>query len=49
MLPTIIVGVIFFSIVSFGLYKSVKSMKNNSCPGCSCGCSEQAKKSCKRI
>lgn len=45
-LPTIIVGIIFFGIVAFGLYKTIKSMKNNSCPGCSCGCSEQTKKSC---
>lgn len=47
MLPTIIVGILFFSIVGFGLYKTIKSMKNNSCPGCSCNCSKEDKKNCK--
>ncbi|MPW25566.1 FeoB-associated Cys-rich membrane protein [Alkalibaculum sp. M08DMB] len=46
MLPTIIVGVIFFGIVGIGIYKSIKAMRNNSCPGCSGGCTEQAKNSC---
>ncbi len=46
MLSTIIVGVIFLGIVGLGTYKSIKAMKNNSCPGCSGGCSEQTKKSC---
>ncbi|WHH58736.1 FeoB-associated Cys-rich membrane protein [Petroclostridium sp. X23] len=46
MLPTIIVGTIFFALIGFGAYKSIKSMKNNSCPGCSGGCSEQTKKNC---
>ncbi|NLK71815.1 MAG: FeoB-associated Cys-rich membrane protein [Clostridiales bacterium] len=46
MLPTILVGVIFFIIIGLGVYKSVKSMKNNSCPGCSGGCSEQMRKNC---
>jgi len=46
MLPTIIIGVVFFGIIGFGAYKSVKSMKNNSCPGCSGGCSVQEKEKC---
>lgn len=46
MLPTIIVGIIFFAIVGFGTYKSLKSIRNNSCPGCSGGCSEQTKQKC---
>ncbi|NMB95778.1 MAG: FeoB-associated Cys-rich membrane protein [Clostridiaceae bacterium] len=47
MLPTIIIGIVFFGIIGYGVYKSVKSMRNNSCPGCSGGCSEQMRKSCK--
>ena len=46
MLPTIIVGVIFFGIVGLGIRKTIKSMKSNSCPGCSGGCTEQTKNSC---
>ncbi len=43
---TIIVGGIFFGLVGLGALKSYKSMRNNKCPGCSGGCSEQTKKSC---
>ncbi|MDD3841083.1 MAG: FeoB-associated Cys-rich membrane protein [Clostridia bacterium] len=46
MLATIIIAVIFFGIIAYGIYKSIKSMRNNSCPGCSMGCSEQMRKSC---
>lgn len=46
MAGTIIVGVIFLGIFGLGVYKSVKSIRNNSCPGCSCGCSAQEKKKC---
>ncbi|SCP99086.1 FeoB-associated Cys-rich membrane protein [Anaerobium acetethylicum] len=46
MMPTIIVGVLFFAAIGFGAYKSIKSMRNNSCPGCSGGCSAQQRKSC---
>jgi anaerobic selenocysteine-containing dehydrogenase len=46
MLPTLIIGVIFFGIVILAGVKSYKSMKNNSCPGCSGGCSVQERKSC---
>lgn len=47
MLPTLIVGVIFFGIIALSTYKSIKSMKNNKCPGCSGGCSEQTQKNCR--
>ncbi|HHV95944.1 MAG TPA: FeoB-associated Cys-rich membrane protein [Clostridiaceae bacterium] len=47
MLGNIIIGIIFFGLVGYGIYKSVKSMRSNSCPGCSGACSEQMKKSCK--
>lgn len=42
MAATIIVGLVFFSIVGFGAYKSYKAMRQNKCPGCSGGCSEQS-------
>lgn len=48
MVANIIVGLVFFTIVGLGAVKSYKSMKNNSCPGCSGGCSEQSK-SCQSI
>ncbi len=48
MIANIIIGVIFFGIVAFAAYKSIKSMRNNSCPGCSCGCSEEKRRSCGR-
>lgn len=41
MIANIVVGLIFFTAVGIGLKKSLKSMKNNQCPGCSGGCSEQ--------
>lgn len=46
MVPSIIVGVIFFGIIGWGTYKSIKSIRSNKCPGCSGGCSEQVKKTC---
>ncbi|AHM57811.1 hypothetical protein EAL2_808p03060 (plasmid) [Peptoclostridium acidaminophilum DSM 3953] len=42
-MANIIVGGIFFAIVGYGAYKSISSMKNNTCPGCSGGCSHQCK------
>lgn len=42
MIPSIIVGTIFFGIIGFSAYKSFKSIRNNKCPGCSGGCSEQS-------
>lgn len=48
MIPTLIVGLIFASIVGWSAYRSFKSIRNNSCPGCSGGCSEQTKKSCQQ-
>ena len=46
MLATIIIGAAFFAILLIAGVKSYKSMKNNSCPGCSGGCSVEEKKSC---
>lgn len=46
MAATIVVGAIFFGLVGLGAYKSYQSMRNNKCPGCSGGCSEQAKQAC---
>lgn len=48
MAATIIIGVLFFGLIGFGAYKSIKSIRSNSCPGCSCGCSEQKRKNCGR-
>ncbi|MBN2222606.1 MAG: FeoB-associated Cys-rich membrane protein [Vallitaleaceae bacterium] len=47
-MPTLIVGILFFGFVGWGAYKSHKSMKNNSCPGCSGGCSVAQKSQCHR-
>ncbi len=45
-MSTIIVGVIFASIIAYGGYKSWLSMRENKCPGCSGACSTQKKKVC---
>lgn len=42
-MANIVIGLIFFAIVGFAANKSYISMKNNKCPGCSGGCSEQSK------
>ncbi|MFZ5351859.1 MAG: FeoB-associated Cys-rich membrane protein [Bacillota bacterium] len=47
MLANIIVGAIFLGIIVFGVYKSIKSMKNNTCPGCAGGCSKEKRSSCR--
>ncbi len=47
MMANIIIGVLFFALVGYGAYKSIKSIRNNSCPGCSGGCTEQKCKGCK--
>jgi hypothetical protein len=46
MLSSIIVGAIFLAILTWAFYKSRKSMKNNSCPGCGGGCSSAEKAAC---
>ncbi|MDD2533529.1 MAG: FeoB-associated Cys-rich membrane protein [Eubacteriales bacterium] len=47
MLATIITGVLFAALVAYGLYRTIVSSKNNSCAGCSGGCSVQQQKNCK--
>ncbi|OHW61992.1 hypothetical protein EUAN_14400 [Andreesenia angusta] len=47
MMASVVIGAVFFGIVGYGAYRSVNSMKNNSCPGCSGGCSEQQRKDCR--
>jgi|GEM_PF-1039473 len=47
MIPTIIIGLIFFAIVGFGAFKSLKSIRNNTCIGCSGGCSAHQRSVCK--
>lgn len=47
MTANIVVGLIFFIIVALGAMHSLRKMKNNSCPGCSGGCSVERQKSCK--
>ncbi|MGI6119233.1 MAG: FeoB-associated Cys-rich membrane protein [Desulfosporosinus sp.] len=37
-MSTLVVGIIFFSIIGYGGYKYVKDIKNNTCPGCSPDC-----------
>lgn len=47
MTANIVVGLIFFIIVALGAMHSLRKMKNNSCPGCSGGCTVERQKSCK--
>lgn len=47
MTATIVVGLVFFIVIALGAFYSLKKMKNNSCPGCSGGCSVEQQKSCK--
>lgn len=47
MTATIVVGLIFFIVIALGAFYSITKMKNNSCPGCSGGCSVKEGKSCK--
>lgn len=47
MTATIVVGIIFFIVIVLGAFYSFMKMKNNSCPGCSGGCSVDQRKSCK--
>jgi anaerobic selenocysteine-containing dehydrogenase len=46
MIVNIIVGILFFAVIAYGAMKSYKSMRSNTCPGCSGGCSMQERKSC---
>ena len=43
---TIMVGIIFFGLIGWGIIKSVRSMRNNSCPGCSGACTVEKKSQC---
>ncbi|NLK87729.1 MAG: FeoB-associated Cys-rich membrane protein [Clostridiaceae bacterium] len=45
-MANIIIGIVFFGIVAFAAYKTIKSMRSNSCPGCACGCSDEQRRSC---
>ena len=46
MLVDVIVGLIFAALVIFGAYRFIKSSRNNTCPGCSGGCSVEERKRC---
>ncbi len=41
-----VIGALFLGVLFIAARKSYRSMKNNSCPGCSGGCSEEKKKQC---
>lgn len=45
-LSTLIIGLVFVVLLAGASYKSYKSAKNNSCPGCSGGCSVEKQKNC---
>ncbi|MBK5246590.1 MAG: FeoB-associated Cys-rich membrane protein [Peptostreptococcaceae bacterium] len=49
MTSTIIVGILFAAIILYGAIKSFKNIRNNSCPGCSGGCSQSQRNSCKKM
>ena len=40
MLPTLLIGLLFAIIIGFAAWKSVRSIRNNKCPGCSGGCAQ---------
>lgn len=46
MTATVVVGVLFFSLVAYGAYLSLKSIRNNTCPGCSGSCSVEQRSNC---
>lgn len=46
-METFIVGLLFFIGVAIAAWKTIKSLRNNSCPGCSGGCSVEKRKNCK--
>ena len=43
----ILVGGVVIAILAWAVMQTRKSIKNNTCPGCSGVCSEQQKKECK--
>lgn len=45
--PNLVVGGIFVVIIGVAAYKTIKSMRSNTCPGCSGGCSAKQKAKCK--
>ncbi len=47
MLVDILVGMLFAALVVFGAYRFIKSARNNTCPGCSGGCSAKERARCK--
>ncbi|NCC75908.1 MAG: FeoB-associated Cys-rich membrane protein [Clostridia bacterium] len=47
MLADIIVGLIVAALVVLGAYRFFKSAKNNTCAGCSGGCSLEERSRCK--
>ncbi len=46
MIPTVIVGAIFFGIIIWALKRTRNDMKNNTCGGCSGTCSAAQKAKC---
>lgn len=36
--PTLVIGLVFAAAIGFAAFKSIKSIRNNKCPGCSGGC-----------
>jgi anaerobic selenocysteine-containing dehydrogenase len=47
MIANIVTGVIFAALIGYGLYRWIKSARNNSCPGCSGSCSIEQRRQCK--
>lgn len=47
MLADLIVGLIVASLVIYGAYRFYKSARNNTCAGCSGGCSIEERSHCK--
>lgn len=38
MLPTIVIGLLFALVIGFAAWKSIRSIRENKCPGCSGAC-----------
>lgn len=49
MTANIIVGILFAAVILFGALKSFKSIRNNTCPGCSGGCSAGQRSACEKM
>jgi len=49
MTATIIVGILFSIVILFGAIKSFKNIRNNTCPGCSGGCSAVQRSQCSKV